>query len=75
VLPGAVLTMVALVVMRVISSFLLTRWLVWYSQYYGGFGVVMALFFWLMIAMTILVVAAALSPALAERRNLLETAR
>jgi membrane protein len=75
VLPGAVLITVALGVMRVISSFLLTRWLVWYSQYYGGFGVVMALFFWLMIAMTILVVAAALSPALAERRNLLETAR
>jgi membrane protein len=70
VLPGALLATAALIGMRIISSFLLVRWLVWYSKYYGSFGVVMALFFWLLIAMTILVVAAALSPAVAERRDL-----
>jgi membrane protein len=70
VLPGALVTMAALVGLRLISSFLLVRWLVWYAQYYGGFGVVMALFFWLLLAATILVVAAALSPAVAHRRNL-----
>ena len=70
VLPGAILATAGLVAMRVISSFLLVRWLVWYSKYYGGFGIVMAIFFWLLIAMTILVVAAALSPAVAERRDL-----
>jgi membrane protein len=75
VLPGALLATAGLVGMRIISSFLLVRWLVWYSKYYGGFGIVMALFFWLLIAMTILVIAAALSPAVAERRNLRAAAR
>jgi membrane protein len=73
VLPGALLTVAGLGFMRLLSSFLLTRWLVWYSKYYGGFGVAMALFFWLMIAATILVVAAALSPAVAARRTTRET--
>jgi len=72
VLPGAVFTTLALVGMRAISSLLFAHWLEWYSTYYGGLGIVMALFFWLMIAATILIVAAALSPALAERRDLLE---
>ena len=49
--------------MRIISQILFVNWLVWYSSYYGGFGIVMALFFWLMIASTIIVIAAALSPA------------
>jgi membrane protein len=72
VFPGAVFTVLALLGMRVLSYLLLVNWLVWYSKYYGGLGVVMALFFWLMIAATILVVAAGLSPALAERRDLLD---
>jgi membrane protein len=72
VVPGAILTVVALVGMRIFSSLLLVNWLKWYSKYYGGLGVVMALFFWLLIAASILVVAAALSPVLAERRNLLD---
>jgi membrane protein len=74
VVPGALLTVAGLGFMRLLSSFLLTRWLVWYSKYYGGFGVAMALFFWLMIAATILVVSAALSPAVAARRSTRETA-
>jgi len=75
VLPGAVFTTLALVGMRAISSLLFAHWLEWYSKYYGGLGIVMALFFWLMIAATILIVAAGLSPALAERRDLLEARR
>ena len=72
VLPGAIFTTLALIGLRILSSFLLVRWLVWYAQYYGGLGIVMAAFFWLMIGATILVIAAAISPALAERRDLLE---
>jgi membrane protein len=75
VLPGAVFTTLTLIGLRIVSSFLLVRWLVWYGQYYGGLGIVMALFFWLMIGATILVIAAAISPALAERRDLLEARR
>jgi membrane protein len=70
-LPGAVLAALGIVGMRLLSHFLLVRWLNWYSKYYGGFGILMALFFWLMIAATIVVVAAALSPVLAERRDAL----
>jgi membrane protein len=75
VLPGALLTVALLAGMRVLSSFLLVRWLRSYSKYFGTFGVVMAFFFWLMIAATILIVAAALSPAVAERRSLRKAAR
>jgi membrane protein len=70
-LPGAVLAALGIVGMRLLSHLLLVRWLNWYSKYYGGFGILMALFFWLMIAATIVVVAAALSPVLAERRDAL----
>jgi uncharacterized BrkB/YihY/UPF0761 family membrane protein len=72
VFPGAVLTTLALVGMRATSWLLFAHWLERHSKYYGGLGIVMALFFWPMIAATILIVAAALSPALAERRDLLE---
>jgi uncharacterized BrkB/YihY/UPF0761 family membrane protein len=56
--------------MRVISGLLLKHWLEWYSTTYGALGIVMAIFFWLVIAGTLLVLAAALSPALAARRDL-----
>jgi membrane protein len=71
VLPGAVFTVLGLIGLRLISSFLLRRWLVWYSTTYGAFGIVIALFFWIILAGTVLVLAAALSPALAERRDAL----
>ena len=70
-LPGAVFTLVGLVVLRLISEFLLTHWLNWYSTTYGAFGIVIALFFWIILLGTILILAAALSPALAHRRDLL----
>jgi membrane protein len=70
-LPGAVFTVLGLIALRVISSLLLTHWLNWYSTTYGAFGIVIALFFWIILDGTILVLAAALSPALAHRRDLL----
>jgi uncharacterized BrkB/YihY/UPF0761 family membrane protein len=57
--------------MRIVSGILLKHWLEWYSTTYGAIGIVMALFFWLIIIATIMILAAALSPALAERRHLL----
>ena len=45
VVPGAVFTAFALVGLRLISHLLFKHWLEWYSQYYGGLGIVMALFF------------------------------
>jgi len=70
VLPGAVFTIVGLVVLRVISGLLLKHWLEWYSKTYGALGIVMAIFFWIILIATILILAAALSPALAHRRDL-----
>ena len=72
VLPGAVFAVLGLIGLRVISVLLLTHWLNWYSTTYGAFGIVIALFFWVILVGTILILAAALSPALADRRNLLQ---
>ena len=69
-LPGAVFTVLGLVVLRLISVLLFTHWLNWYSTTYGAFGIIIAIFFWIILIGTILVLAAALSPALAHRRNL-----
>ncbi len=73
VLPGAVFTIVGFIGLRIISGLLLRNWLNWYSKTYGALGIVMAIFFWLVIYSTVLVLAAALSPALAHRRDLLRT--
>ena len=69
-IPGAVFTVLGLIGLRIISSLLLTHWLNWYSTTYGAFGIIIAIFFWIILEGTMLVLAAALSPALAERRNL-----
>jgi uncharacterized BrkB/YihY/UPF0761 family membrane protein len=69
-LPGAVFALAGLVGLRLISSLLFTHWLNWYSTTYGAFGIIIALFFWIILEGTMLVLAAALSPALAERRAL-----
>ena len=71
ILPGAVFTVLGFVGMRIISGLLLKNWLEWYSKTYGALGIVMALFFWIIIFATIMILAAALSPALAHRRALL----
>jgi membrane protein len=72
-LPGAVFTVLGLVGLRLISALLLTHWLNWYSTTYGAFGIVIAVFFWVILIGTIVILAAALSPALAHRRGLLKT--
>jgi len=69
-LPGAVFTVIGMVVLRLISVLLLAHWLNWYSATYGAFGIVIALFFWIILEGTIMILAAALSPALAHRRDL-----
>ena len=70
--PGAVFTVLGLVILRLISVLLLAHWLNWYSTTYGAFGIVIAIFFWIILIGTVLILAAALSPALAQRRDLLE---
>jgi membrane protein len=72
-LPGAVFTVLGMVVLRLISVLLLAHWLNWYSTTYGAFGIVIALFFWIILEGTIMILAAALSPALAQRRDLLRS--
>jgi uncharacterized BrkB/YihY/UPF0761 family membrane protein len=72
VVPGVVFTLGGLVVLRLLSGLLFRHWLVWYSTYYGSLGIVMALFFWIMLYSGLLILAAALAPALAHRRDLRE---
>jgi membrane protein len=69
-LPGAVLTALALVVLMVVSNFVMQFWVDLYARDYGGFGVVLALYFWLALSSAAIVWAASLSPALAARRSL-----
>lgn len=70
-LPGAVFTLLGLVALRLISALLLAHRLNWYSTTYGAFGIVIALFFGIILEATVIILAAALSPALAHRRDLL----
>jgi uncharacterized BrkB/YihY/UPF0761 family membrane protein len=68
--PGAVLTLLGFVGLRLISALLFRHWLEWYSKFYGSLGIVMALFFWILLFGGVMVFAAAFAPALAHRRNL-----
>jgi len=43
-------------------------WVDLYARDYGGFGVVLALYFWIAFSSAVIVWAAALAPALAQRR-------
>ncbi len=70
--PGAVFTVLGLIAVRIASNFVLARWLDSYSKTYGALGIVMGILFWIIAAATVLVLAAALSPALAHRRDLLD---
>jgi membrane protein len=69
-LPGAVLTAVGLVVLMLISGFVIEFWINLYARDFGGFGVVLAIYFWIAFSSAVIVGAASLSPALAERRSL-----
>src|SRR3954452_2207876 len=70
VLPCAALTALGLVVLMLASRYLMEWWINWYALDYGGFGVVMAIFFWLALSSTLIVWAASLAPVLGERRAL-----
>jgi uncharacterized BrkB/YihY/UPF0761 family membrane protein len=67
--PGAVLTALGLVVLMVVSRYVMQFWVDLYAKDYGGLGVVLAIYFWIAISSGIIVWAASLSPALAERRE------
>jgi membrane protein len=68
-LPGAALTAVGLVLVMLVSSFVMKFWVNLYARDYGGFGVVLAIYFWIVFSSAVIVAAASLSPALAERRE------
>ena len=67
--PGAVVTALGLVILLVASSFVMQFWVNLYARDYGGLGVVLALFFWLLFGSGLIVWAAAVSPGLAVRRD------
>ena len=69
-LPSAVLTAVGLVVLMLVSRYGMQFWVDLYARDYGGLGVVLAIYFWLVLASGLIVWTAALSPALADRRKL-----
>jgi membrane protein len=68
-LPGAVLTALGLVALMVVSRFFMQYWVDLYARDYGGLGVVLAIYFWIAFSSAVIVWAASLSPALAERRS------
>ena len=68
-LPGAGLIAVGLVALMAVSRFFMQFWVDLYARDYGGLGVVLAIYFWIAICSGIIVWAASLSPALAERRE------
>jgi membrane protein len=67
-LPGAALTAVGLVVLMIVSTYVMEPWVDLYARDYGGLGVVLALYFWILFSSGVIVWAAALAPALAQRR-------
>jgi membrane protein len=68
-LPGAALTALGLVALTIVSRYVMQFWVNLYAKDYGGLGVVLAIYFWIAICSGIIVWAASLSPALAERRE------
>jgi uncharacterized BrkB/YihY/UPF0761 family membrane protein len=68
-MPGAVLSALALVALMVVSNFVMQYWVDLYARDYGGLGVVLAIYFWILFSSAVIVGAASLSPALAERRS------
>jgi membrane protein len=62
-LPGAVLTALGLVALMIISSYLMGFWVDLYARDYGGFGVVLAIYFWIAFSSAVIVWAASLPPS------------
>jgi membrane protein len=69
-LPGAGLTALGLVAVTLISNYVMQFWIDLYARDYGGLGVVLAIYFWIAFYSFVIVAAASLAPALAQRRNL-----
>lgn len=69
-LPGAVVTAVGVVALMIVSSYVMEFWVNLYARDYGGLGVVLAIYFWIAFSSAVIVLAATLSPSLAERRKL-----
>jgi uncharacterized BrkB/YihY/UPF0761 family membrane protein len=67
--PAAVLTAFALVLLVVVSRYVMQFWVDLYAKDYGGLGVILAIYFWIALASGGIVWAASLSPPLAERRG------
>jgi uncharacterized BrkB/YihY/UPF0761 family membrane protein len=66
---SSALTSLGIVLLMVVSSFAMSPWINFYfGTDYGGLGVMMALFFWLGLSSSVIVLAASLSPVLAGRR-------
>ena len=57
-LPAGVLTAVGLVVLMIVSSFVMEFWINLYARDYGGFGVVLAIYFWLAFSSFVIVASA-----------------
>ncbi|HEU5216349.1 MAG TPA: YhjD/YihY/BrkB family envelope integrity protein [Gaiellaceae bacterium] len=68
-LPGAVLTAVGLVGLTIVSRWVIESWVNLYARDYGGLGVVLAIYFWIALYSFVIVAAASLAPALAQRRH------
>jgi len=69
-LPAGILTAVGLVLLLLVSSLVLSFWVDLYARDYGGFGVVLAIYFWVAFGSFMIVASASLAPALAHRRSL-----
>jgi uncharacterized BrkB/YihY/UPF0761 family membrane protein len=69
-LPGALVTGVGIVLLMIVSRWVMEPWVNLYARDYGGFGVVMAIFFWIAFSSFVIVGSAVLAPVLAERRAL-----
>jgi hypothetical protein len=66
---SAALTSLGIVFLMVVSTFAMSPWINLYiGTEYGGLGIMMALFFWLGLSASVIVLAASLSPVLAGRR-------
>jgi uncharacterized BrkB/YihY/UPF0761 family membrane protein len=52
------------------SSVVMEFWVNLYARDYGGFGVVLAIYFWVTFSSAVIVAAASVSPPLATRRTL-----
>ena len=74
-LPAAILTAVGLVLLIVVSRYVMQYWVDFYARDYGGLGVVLAIYFWIAFSSAVIVWAASLSPALAQRRRARESPR